>query len=595
MPPWSTKGHNPLSDDNDDTPTEPSIWERLLEAHRSGSLMEAVEETCRTAAIGEDDVAHELAALHNDGTIDIVEAFSELRKCEAGFSFFGLRGVFEHALSEIKHDVLPVIRCVRHLVHEAGHDLAAGTTIGHFITFLAKAPIRPKQALSSIKAEPELHDLLPATLIAGCKLDMQKYLEEALQLTKAENADMRRQAVFALGGIEWSEENKPSEAVYAALEEILSSDTSDDMLATTAHTAASLIKHDPSQVDRLIDLVDSAVEKGGDQAVHAAASLLAMVDKHMPETLIEKLLAQINRVNPEYKGTIDQIDHAMHRLIRLGKMDAAIYTLEALIAEKELEPAAFDSVLHDVQRDTTLLNKAATRWLLNGNASLCRAAAFLVGGGHGANVLAEIDPAEIEMTDGREVVFLARKVCGYFFMNPVSAASMLLSLLQLAQNNQTRTQIGKLILDPLLINYPGKARTFINERRESCSAEVQEVLRQIDVALDEYFEALSSIDEIPELYPSQAQRESYHRHHSREMDRSFKEAEKESVFLGLVTKQTLLYGRTSVTYVHDAQGNPHRQEIPLQEHSVEFELPRMAQLDPIGLEHQLVVFRAERR
>lgn len=557
--------------------------------------MEAVEETCRTAAIAEEGVAHELAALHNDGTIDIVEAFSELRKREAGFNFFGVRAVFEHALPEIEHDVRPVIRCVRHLVREAGHDLAAGTTISHFITFLEKAPIRPKEALSSIKAEPELYDLLPATLIAGCKLDMPKYLEEALQLTKIENADMRRQAVFALGRIEWSDENKPSEAVYAALEEILSTDTSDDMLATTARTAANLIKHDPSQVDRLIDLVDSAVEKGGDQAVHAAASLLAMVDKHMPEALIEKLLDQINRVNPEHKDTIDQIDHAMHRLIMLGKIDVAIYTLEALIAEKELEPAAFDSVLHDIQRDATLLNKAATRWLLNGNASLCRTAAFLVGGGHGANVPAEVDPSEIEVTDGREVVFLARKVCGYFFMDPVSAASMLLSLLQLAQDNQTRTQIGKLILNPLLINYPGKARTFFNERRESCSAEAQEVLRQIDVALDEYFQALRSIGDIPELYPSQAQRESYQRHHSREMERSFKEAEKKSVFLGLVTKQTLLYGRTSVTYVRDGQGNSHRQEIPLQEHSMEFEFPRMVQLDPLGLEYQLAVFRAERR
>ncbi|WP_288354048.1 hypothetical protein [uncultured Marinobacter sp.] len=583
-----------MSDDNDDTPTEQSIRKRLLEAHRSGSLMEAVEETCRTAAIAEEGIAGELAALHNNGTIDIVEAFSELRKSEAGFIFFGVRAVFEHALPEIEHDVLPVIRCVRHLVHEAGDDLAAGTTISHFIMFLQQIPIRPKQALSSIKAEPELHDLLPATLIAGYKLDMPEYLKEALQLTKAEHADMRRQAVFALSRIEWSDENKPSEAVYAALEEILSADTSDEMLATTARTAASLIKYDPSQVDRLIDLLDSAVEKGGDQSIHASASLLAQVDKHMPEALIEKLLTHINRVNPEHKGTIDQIDYAMHRLIMLGKIDVAIYTLEVLIAEKVMEPDAFDSVLHDIQRDATLLNKAATRWLLNGNASLCRTAAFLVGGGHGANVAAEVDPSEIEMTDARGVVFLARKVCGYFFTDPVSAASMLLSLLQLAQDNQTRAQIGKLILNPLLINYPGKARTYFNERRESCTAEAQEVLRQIDVALDEYFQALRSIGDIPELYPSQAQRESYQRHHSREMDRSFKEAEKKSVFLGLVTKQTLLYGRTSVTYVRDGQGTSHRQEIPLQEHSMEFEFPRMVQLDPLGLEYQLAVFRAER-
>ncbi|WP_018993287.1 hypothetical protein [Thioalkalivibrio sp. ALgr1] len=557
--------------------------------------MGAIEEACRTAAIGGEHVAHELATLHNDGMIDIVEAFSALRKSEAGFIFFGVRAVFERALPEIESEVLSVVRCVRHLVHEAGQDFAAGTTIGYFTTFLAKAPLRPKQALNYIKLEPELADLLPATLIAGCKLDMPGYLEETLQLTKAENIGIRRQAVFALGSIEWSDDIKPSEAVYVALEAALISDSGDNMFATIARTAASLIKHDASQVNRLIELVDSAVEKGGDQTIHAAASLLAFGDKRMPEALTEKLLNQINRVNPNNMGTINAIDHAMHRLIRLGKVDAAIHTLEPLITEKELEPAVFTSVLNEIQRDATLLNKAATRWLLNGNASLCRTAAFLVGGGRGANVTAEVDPSEIEMTDGREVVFLARKVCAYFFMNPVSAASMLLSLLQQAQDNQTRTQIGKLILNPLLINYPGKARTFINERRGSCSAVAQEVLRQINVALDEYFEALRSIDEIPELYPSEMQREAYHRYHSREMAESFKEAEEKSVLSSLLTKQTLLYGRTSVTYVRDDQGNAHRQEIPLQEHSVEFELPRMAHLDPLGLEHQLVVFRAERR
>lgn len=593
--PWSTKGRIPLSDDNDDIPTEPSIREKLLEAYRSGSLMEAVEETCRTAAIAKEDVAHELAGLHNDGTIDIVQAFSELRRSKAGIFFFSVRGVFAHALPEIEHDVLPVIRCVRHLVHEAGDDLAAGATISDFITFLAQVATRPKQTLSSIKTEPELHDLLPATLIAGCRLDMPRYVEEALQLTKTENTDMRRQAVFALGRIEWSAKNKPSEAVYAALEALLNSDTSDVMLATTAHTAASLIKHDPSQADRLIDLVDSAVEKGGDQAIHAAALLLARVDKRMPEALIEKLLDQINRVNPEHKGTLNQIDHAMHRLIRLGKTDAAIHALEVLIAEKELEPATFHSALHDIQGDAMLLNKAATRWLLNGNASLCRAAAFLVGDGHGANIPVQVDRTEMAMTDSREMLFLARKICGYFFWNPMSAASMLLSILRLTQDDQTRVQIGDLILDPIFINYPGKARAFINERRDSCSAEVQEVLRQIDVALDEYLEGLRSTGDIPELYPSQAQRESWRRHQSREMERSFKNAEKKSILLGFVSKQTLLYGRTSVSYVRDGQGNSHRQEVPLQEHSIEFELPRMAKLDPLGLDYQLAVFRAERR
>lgn len=582
---------------NNENPEAPdlNIRDALIAGHEAGNLMEAIEEACRTPGIEEEDVARDLAGLHNDGTIDVVAAFSALKTAEFGFWFFGVRAVFEHALPDIEHEVLAVVRCVAHLVREAGQDLAAGTIVQHLIAFLAKDPDRARKALDGIKADPELITLLPAALIAGCRVDMDTYLEQTLQLIKAKEADTRGQAIFALSRIDWAERKPPPEPVYQSLEQARDSETDDALLAAIATTAAGLIKHDPSQEGRLIDLVDNAISKGEDQAIHAASSLLAMVNKHMPQTLVDRLLPHLNRVRAENTGTIKEIGHAMHRLIRLGKTDIAIQTLEALIAGKELEPAALNSVLHDIQRDAGLLNKAVTRWLLNGDPALCRTAAFLVGGGHGANLPSEVDPAEIDMTDAREVVFLARKVCGHLFMNPVSAGSMLLSLLQLAQDAPARTQIGKLVLNPLLINYPGKARTFINERRNSCSVEVQEVIRQVDVVLEEYFDALRSIDEIPELYPSEAQREAYHRHQSREMEESFKEAEKKSVFLGLVSKQTLLYGRTSVNYVQDGQGNAHRQEIPLQQHSVEFEVPRISQLDPLGLEHQLTVLCSERR
>lgn len=586
---------NALSEEKDANTTQIEIEDQLLLAHRGGNLMEAIDQACRTPGVEEEDVASELTKLHNGGTIDVVSAFSALTKSGSGFIFFDVRHVFARTLPHIEHDVLSVIRCVNHLVAEAGDDWAAGTIVDYLIDFIAKGASRAKEALNSTKEDSKLSSLLPAALIAGCRLDLDKYLEETLHLMGADNRNTRGQAIFALSRIVWPEGSGPPGSVHEALERARDTETDDELLASIAKTAASLMKHDAEKQERLIDLIDSAITKGDDHAILAAASLLAMVDKHMPDKLVDKLLLQAQRVKAEHKGTIDQIDHAMRRLISLGKSDIAIHTTEWLIEKKDLDPDAIDSTLHDIQRDSDLLNKTVTRWLLNGNAALCRNAAFLVGDGHGANVPAAIDAAEIDAANQTEVTFLARKICGHFFMNPLNAASMLLSLLQIAQDGVTRTEVGKLLLDPILINYPGKAQSFINENKDSCTAEVREVLRQVDVALQKYLGALQSIDEIPELYPSTDQREAYHRHHTREMEESFKEAEKRSVFLSLISKQTLLYGRTSVNYIHDGQGKTHRQEIPLQQHSVEFEIPRMVQLDPLGLEHQLAVFRAERR
>lgn len=47
--------------------------------------MEAIDETTRTAEVEREDIARALVALHNLGTIDMLVAFSELRKSEAGY------------------------------------------------------------------------------------------------------------------------------------------------------------------------------------------------------------------------------------------------------------------------------------------------------------------------------------------------------------------------------------------------------------------------------------------------------------------------------------------------------------------------------
>ncbi len=586
-----------MSEKEGDNTKEISIKEQLLEAYQSGDFLDALYHTGLSSDLEEDCLAQELASLHNEGSINLVDSFSELKKADSGFMFFSIRAMFEKALPDLASDVSPVVNCVRHLVREAGQDLAAGTTVDYFIKFLAADPDRLEESLAITKANPELSDLLPATLIAGANLDFTRYLGEVLRLIKSENIDTRKQAIFSLSRFDWDEENAPTEEVYLALEQVRDSYSDDDLLAATARTAASFLKHDQKQEKRLVDLIDSAIAKGGDQAIWVASSLLTYADEHMPDALIARLLQHLKRVNAEHNGTIDQIDHGIQRLIAIGKINTAIEFLEEIVEEKgkDLEPSAFDSTLHDIQRNPELLNKATTRWLLNGNAALCRAAEFLIGSGRRDNFPVEADPAEIDASNMNEVIFLARKITGHFFMNSVSAASMLLSLLQLAQDNMTRTQVGKLLMDPILMNFPGEARSFVNGKKDSCSAEVQEVLRQIDVALEEYFDALRSNEDLPELLPSDAQREAYQRHSAREMAESFKEAEMKSVFLGLVTKQTLLYGRSSITYVQDGQGTAHRQEVPLQEHSIEFEIPRILQLDPLGLEYQLAVYKSETR
>ena len=73
-----------------------------------------------------------------------------------------------------------------------------------------------------------------------------------------------------------------------------------------------------------------------------------------------------------------------------------------------------------------------------------------------------------------------------------------------------------------------------------------------------------------------------------------KEAEKKSVFLNLVKRSIILYGKRSITYIEGPGGERRRVEMELKPHSISIEYPRLDVIDPFGLDYKLRVFRAER-
>jgi hypothetical protein len=92
------------------------------------------------------------------------------------------------------------------------------------------------------------------------------------------------------------------------------------------------------------------------------------------------------------------------------------------------------------------------------------------------------------------------------------------------------------------------------------------------------------------LHPTETQREAHLRHFSSQLAESYKAAEAQSVFLSVVSKSVLLYGRKSISYMYGSDGQTKRMELPLQSHGTEIEFPRMQYLDPFGLDYMLRIF-----
>jgi hypothetical protein len=575
-----------------------NVRDALLAGFKAGNFLETVY-ACSLADRDErDDLALELAVLHNEGVIDVVAAFEDLKnKSLHGPDFFLTRHVFETALPHLNATVSSVMRCVLRLYRDAEQDMAAGTILDGFIGFCAKDLSRPAEALKEIEANPGAFvDMLPATIAAGSQIDNRHYLAQVIRLSQSPDIELCRRAVFSMAKLKWPKGMTVPDSAFAALEESAARESDDQILASVVQSAFALFEQDKAQESRTVALIASALTKGGEYTLHAASILFGFHTNDLPPRLRDLLLTNLKRVNPEHKGTLDNIDYGLSHLLKKGEQEKAIRFLEDLLLAHpgKLTLKMFDSAAGEIRKSGAFMSKVLTRWFLRGERTLCEGVHEIAGTHHGGDLRIEIDPAELKPLDLVHVMLIARKAIGYFFMQPVTAAGVVISLMRLAPNDEVLHELGDLLLDPLLMNYTGRMREYVTEQAGRESGKVKETIDKALASIEEYLEDLRSVPRLPALHPSQVQRESYRRHMSDSMAESMRAAEKKSVFFGLFARSTLLYGRKSINYIYGGDEQPKRMEMPLTTHSVEMEFPRIDNLDPYGVDYMLRVFRLER-
>lgn len=570
----------------------------LLKSYTAGNFLETVYACLKTDHNNYDALAMDLVALHNERLIDVVGAFESLNnKSSSGPDFFLTRHVFEKALPDIDAPALPVMRCILQLYRNAGQDLAAGAIISSYVDFCANQPSRPCEALTEIEEHPnEYADLLAATLSAGFRVDNPYFLAQAIRLCEDENIELKKGAVFSFGNLNLQMGDAMSDSAITALERSAMVESDDQILSRLVKSAFRLLQQDKAHELRIVTLIATALTKGSEYTLHAASEVFSFYTSEIPASLLEILLVHLARIKPTNKGTLDNVDYGISHLLNKGNADIAIQFLEDLLLAhpNDLTMSVFDDAAREILGNNALISKVLTRWFKRGVRVLCDGVHLIVRTHEQGGPPLEIDPSELMSTDTGSMVFIARKAIGYLFMQQISATSILVSLMRHTTDDKTISVLASLLFDPLLLNYTGKAREYVLQQSVIESGMVKEALENVLKAIDEYLDDLRSVGNLAALYPSEAQREAYHRHFSGLMAESFKAAEAQSVFLHLVSKSVLLYGRKSINYVYGADGTSHRMETPLQRHGTTMEFPWMENLDPFGLDYMLRIFKTER-
>lgn len=238
---------------------------KLLTAFKEGKFLDIVyhksldyfRNNCK------DKLYEEIIKLHNEGLIDVIEAFCQLKNdSDSKTDFFLTRYVFEKTLPKINAPVISVIQCVIYLYNEAGQDMAAGTIFDSFIDFCATNSVRPKEALSYIvDSDDQFADLLPSAIIAGTHLNLKHFLNETLLLTDHKSIIIRTRAVFTLGKIQYQSEPNQAEFALQRLETIVNEETDDQLLGNAIKSAFEIYKYNRSKEEPYSRLIKNALAK----------------------------------------------------------------------------------------------------------------------------------------------------------------------------------------------------------------------------------------------------------------------------------------------------------------------------------------------
>jgi hypothetical protein len=568
----------------------------LIATHREGRFLEAAYSISSADPDKVNDLAIELAALHNEGLIDVVAEFDNLKsRLSQEQDFFLTRWIFEKTLPLLNASIAPVMECVLQLYHDAGQDLVSGTILNSYVDYCKKDPSRPQGALAEIEAKPQFADLLPATIAAGSQIDTLDYLSEAIRLTRSFHLDVRRRAISSIAAIKWPEEIGVPDAALATLEQFAKTEIDDQILGCTVTSAFALLQLEQGLESRVSEIIAGALSKGNEYTIYAASTIFGFHTGELSQPILRLISNCMQRVNPEHSGTLKNIDYGVLHLLKINQ-EEAIQFLERLLISHEGKLSLkkdLGSTAHAIYQDTALLGKFLTRWFLKGDRVLCKAIHEICLSHFGDDLPIQVDASELKTIDLIHVVFLARKSVGYLFTKPITAASLIISLMRQSSDDQILHMLGELLFDPLLLNHPGKARDYVVRQSMLEPGKVKETIDRVLASVDEYLAVLREIPDLPALHPIQAHKEAYLRYMSDIVASSYKEAQKKSVFMNLISKSTLLYGRKSIDYVYDGNGESHRTETPLESHGLEMEYPRMESIDSYGLDYILRVFRAE--
>jgi len=581
----------------DDTPAPDR--EEILARWTDGTLIDALFDNYGRMWLEEDSPTIELlAGLHNAGEIDLLAILTtESVERHKGYKFFDGQRLYEHLIPKISGTVRDMVRVVETIRLGGGNDMAAGLHIDKFAKWCSDDPRRPSDLLALIdEGFAQADGYLIIAIKTGVIVDRSLFVDRAYGFLENGPEGQRWNSLSALGQIgmpDGSDWRRLFEAFGAAL----AVNPDDAFRANLVSAIGTRLKDAPQEWRNSLEtLARTALLEGGEHTLHSASRMLAYYPESLSLELKATMLEVLRAVDVRNNGTVDLLDIALSNMVKVGQVQEVRQIVESLIMRDEgaIKLDRMDSTVRAVIGDPNeALSDWVVAWLRDGDYKLCTAmdqTMFDVG--------RENHPLRIDFSryglSAAEYPYLARKIVGNFFLKPLLMSSLLASLLRSAPN-AVSSEVEEVLVAPVLQNYAGSTRDYLVPISEDVSDPAAPAVARAIAAQDRYLERLNAPGIVPELHPSERERQLEWERHADSMSDAMRKARKKSIFAQIATESVILYGTRVVSWIKSPGDEPRRIETEMGSISTSVEVPRIDIVDPVGLQLMLFSFRAEAR
>jgi hypothetical protein len=537
------------------------------------------------------------AGLHNEGRIDLLNAIAGYNDDGDMSRIYEIQQFYAGVLPKLEANPEAMFWAVRQLVEKFGNNIDGGFIALPFREW-CKSSGRGIGIADLINFEaPNSGWYLRLALEGASTSDPASALDWALGLLQSTRKSSRIAALEAL----WALAPTPTLAhrAIAILRDQLEQEHDDETLGLGLYAAIEL--HGRSAGSNQADtetIVSLAMERGGREMRRRAIQALFSQCNSVAPAIFDRLIAIAKAIEVDDTITVNNLDQALYQMSFHTHIEQAIDVVRALLSCNRGV-----LTIHDFPRfENQILTKhrgrfetLAVEWFVSGDRALGEAIMGLVRKVHGSPMVLRPDLKSFSYGPA-ELIFLARKAVGYFFLTPISAASLLQAVMRTGVKDAV-AGATELLFDPLLVNYSGELGEYLREATKDtldpATPHVAAALRQLDAYLD----GLRAVGRIKALDPSERERMIEQQRRQQELAEAVKAGEKESIILQFATRVRLLYGNRSISYhpsFGDESGLENRLVTEMQSHHHSQEYARMIVIDPHGIDLMLRQFRVER-